>query len=178
MDQPEITRRVLIAGGASAVLLPAAALAQVPDTASLDELRRLLLRPGAIEQLLRRMDFLCWVAVVSLAKRRNELPPPDALVEYYRKRALFQGSQRPDFIAAVQGASDGAAKRAEEFTKGVVRDFVPRLQSVLVEEGLQRDSPLLTDLLRSFVTFVQLISVGLASDDRWWCRCYGLSVLC
>jgi hypothetical protein len=171
-----IDRRSLVAGAAllGATLGGRPALAQQVGAPSVQLLLQIVSDPQLREKLLEEMDLLVSVAAVTQSVQKNEAPPTEARVAYFELRGvLFAPDRRATVIAAL---SSNEANAIVLRTFDAIRETLPRLRGLLIEARLP---PSLADrLVGAFNLFTNLAAFAPANSDHWWCRCYGLGVIC
>jgi hypothetical protein len=176
-QKSDIDRRSLIAGVAllGATLGGRPALAQQVEQPSVERLRETVSNPQLREKLLEEMDLLVSVAAVTFSMAKKENPPAAARAAYLALRGVLDSDGRAKVIEAA--LSSGAAPETVKRTFESIRGTLPKLRDLLTKDaGLSE--PLADRLVGAFNVFTNLVAFAPANSDHWWCRCYGLGVIC
>ena len=169
-----INRRAALLGAMAAATAPALpASGQQSFPVANAQLLNLAENQGRVEDLMRKMDLIWIVFALARARRSNEPIPAGAQQTYYGyAMQIARPDQRGPLVAQLRTRDPQASQ-----PQPAVVQTVDRLRGGLLENGL-RQGPLIDDLVSAFVVFSELLFVKSPDNDHWWCRCYGLDVLC
>lgn len=169
------SRRRVIAGSllAFAVFGTRGAMTQPASLAVMqDELIGLLRSDVRFGQLLLEMDLVCSFAAVVESRRKKEPGPPGGRQAFFAVRVMLIQNRQ----AVLKALEDKTGVEEIMRAMTVINPVLPRLVTLLTEGGLSKE--IAEQLQIAFRQFNQLITVSTKSTDPWWCKCYGLSVLC
>jgi hypothetical protein len=148
----------------------------VTPPASVNDLLGIVNTPPLLAELLREMDAL-WT-VVTLGD--PTLPSTPLMGEqresYTRYRNQLGGIESVvHLIAALQ--NNDVRHRLTQLASSL-DETSQRLRQHLVQIGINESSRLMAVFTRAFREFSLLLSAASLDNDKWYCHCYGLEILC